>query len=52
MYMKETERDVANNEGLVRWDGIEVGACIRADIFEEEHNVNTVSIADDCCCEF
>ncbi len=52
IYMKVTASDLAKHEGLVTLDGIDVGACIRAYILEEELNVNTVSIADDCCCEF
>jgi len=52
IYMKVTASDLAKYEGLVTLDGIDVGACIRAYILEEELNVNTVSIADDCCCEF
>jgi hypothetical protein len=50
--MKVTASDLAKYEGLVALDGIDVGACIRAYILEEELNVNTVSIVDDCCCEF
>ena len=52
IYMKVTASDLAKYEGLVALDGIDVGACIRAYILEEELNVNTVSIVDDCCCEF
>ena len=52
IYMKVTASDLAKYEGLAALDGIDVGACIRAYILEEELNVNTVSIVDDCCCEF
>jgi hypothetical protein len=50
--MKVTASDLAKYEGLVALDGIDVGVCIRSYILEEELNVNTVSIVDDCCCEF
>jgi hypothetical protein len=43
---------LAKYEGLAALESIDVGACIRAYILEEELNVNTVSIVDDCCCEF
>jgi len=52
IYMKVTASDLAKYEGLAALDDIDVGACIRAYILEEELNVNTVSIVDDCCCEF
>ncbi len=50
--MEVTANDLAKHEGLAALDGIDVGACIRAYILEEELNINTVSIVDDCCCEF
>ncbi len=52
IYMEVTANDLAKHEGLAALDGIDVGACIRAYILEEELNINTVSIVDDCCCEF
>ncbi|MBT3479084.1 MAG: hypothetical protein HOA15_02305 [Candidatus Marinimicrobia bacterium] len=50
--MKVTASDIAKYEGLAQLNGIDVGVCIRAYILEEELNLNTVSIADDCCCEY
>ena len=52
IYMKVTASDLAKYEGLVALVGIDVGACNRAYILEEELNVNTVPIVDDCCCVF
>ncbi|MBT4067684.1 MAG: hypothetical protein HOB42_04725 [Candidatus Marinimicrobia bacterium] len=52
IFMKVTASDIAKYEGLAQLNGIDVGVCIRAYILEEELNLNTVSIADDCCCEY
>ncbi|MEA1882558.1 MAG: hypothetical protein U9N31_09195 [Candidatus Marinimicrobia bacterium] len=50
--MKVTGGDLAKYEGLAKLEGVDVGVCIRAYILEEELNANSVTIVDDCCCEF
>lgn len=52
IFMKVTASDLAKYEGLAKLEGVDVGVCIRAYILDEELNVNSVTIIDDCCCEF
>jgi hypothetical protein len=38
-------------EGLAKIEGINVGTCIQANIFQEELILNSIKILDECCCE-
>ena len=49
--MDVTANDLTKYEGLAQLQGIDVGVCIRAHILEQELNVNSVTIIDDCCCQ-
>ena len=50
--MKVTASDLVKYDGLAQLNGVNVGVCIRAYILEEELNLKTVTIADECCCEY
>ncbi|MDP6339059.1 MAG: hypothetical protein QF842_01875 [Candidatus Marinimicrobia bacterium] len=52
IIMKVTASDLVKYEGLANLKGVDVGVCIRAFILEEELSVNSVTVVDDCCCEF
>ncbi len=49
--MKVTENDLSKYEGLAQIDGVTVGTCIKAFIYNEELPLNSVTILDACCCE-
>ena len=52
IYMKVTASDLVKYDGLAQLNGVNVGVCIRAYVLEEELNLKTVTIADECCCEY
>ena len=49
VLMEVTANDLTKYEGLAQLK--DVGVCIRAHILEQELNVNSVTIIDDCCCQ-
>lgn len=49
--MKVTENDLSKYEGLAQMDGVTVGTCIKAYIYNEELPLKSVTILDACCCE-
>ncbi len=51
VFMAVTANDLTKYEGLAQLQGIDVGVCIRAHILEQELNINSVTIVDDCCCQ-
>ena len=51
VFMEVTANDLTKYEGLAQLKGVDVGVCIRAHILEQELNVNSVTIIDDCCCQ-
>ncbi len=51
VLMEVTANDLTKYEGLAQLKGVDVGVCIRAHILEQELNVNSVTIIDDCCCQ-
>ena len=51
VFMEVTANDLTKYEGLVQLQGVDVGVCIRAHILEQELNINSVTIVDDCCCQ-
>ena len=51
VFMEVTASDLTRYEGLAQLKGVDVGVCLRAYILEEELNVNSVTIVDDCCCQ-
>ena len=51
VLMEVTANDLTKYEGLAQLKGVDVGVCIRAHILEQELNVNSVTIVDDCCCQ-
>jgi len=52
LIMEVTTNDLAKYEGLAQLEGVDVGVCIRAYILDQELNVKSVTIVDDCCCKF
>ena len=51
VLMEVTANDLTKYEGLAQLKGVDVGVCIRAHILEQELNVYSVTIVDDCCCQ-
>jgi hypothetical protein len=49
--IKVSQNDLMKYEGLVKIEGIGVGTCIQANIFQEELILNSIKILDECCCE-
>ena len=50
--MKVTASDLVKYEGLANLKGVDVGVCIRAFYPGRRLSVNSVTVVDDCCCEF
>ena len=49
--LKVSQNDLIKYEGLAIINGIDIGTCIQGKIFQEELNLSSVKILDDCCCE-
>ena len=49
--MKVNEIDLTKYEGLAQLDGVELGTCIQAYIYQEELVISSVKVLDECCCE-
>ena len=49
--LKVSQNDLIKYEGLAKINGIDIGTCIQGKIFQEELNLSSVKILDDCCCE-
>ena len=49
--MKVNEMDLTKYEGLAQLNGVGLGTCIQAYIYQEELVISSVKVLDECCCE-
>lgn len=49
--MKVNETDLTKYEGLAQLNGVSLGTCIQAYIYQQELVISSVKVLDECCCE-